>query len=228
MPTISPDYASPGLRMGLLLEDFPQASHRFEVRDAAALGIPEHMAGTGEFCVAIIERPGMPDAIGWKPLPAKGDPEAWNVLCTKALGRALKRAGYPDDLPDLKALVLWRQRNAEIGAIGAGHIQQALPPSAQAIESGQAKDPVAKALESAATSRPRQDDDGDVAQGEVVDPEEMDNLRAEVAELVAGLDGRDAANYKSYLQGIDAPDDPEKMSRAQLQDALGWLDPDAG
>lgn len=228
MPTISPDYASPGLRMGLLLEDHPQASHRFEVRSAEDLGIPKGMSGTGEFCVAIIERPDMPDAIGWKPLPAKGGPEEWNVLCTKALGRALKRAGYPDDLPDLKALVLWRQRNAEIGAIGAGFIQQALPPSAKAIESGQAADPVAKALDSAATQRPRQDDDGDAVVGEIVDPEEMSNLRAEVAELVSGLEGRDAANYKGYLQGIGAPEDPEKMTRAQLQDALGWLDPDNG
>lgn len=120
---ISETYSSPALRWALLLEDLPGSDYDFALSRGGPLGIPEEFGGDGQFCVATITYPsatGRAATVAWKPVPARGSPDDWNVLCTKTLGRALKRAGYPDSLPDLKALVLWRHRNAEVAAIGNG------------------------------------------------------------------------------------------------------------
>lgn len=128
---IPPTYASPGLRWGLCLEDHPEAFVVFaEVsgRDPL-LDIPSSLGGDSMFCVAEVHFP--PESkrvnvIGYKAIPdnpvapravAKDEPphlaDLWNLLCTKALGRALKRSGYPDDIPDLRALTVWRMREAQ-------------------------------------------------------------------------------------------------------------------
>lgn len=132
MPNIPESYASPLLRWALMLEDWPNATHTFDVVRGDVLGIPERFGGKSEFlrCVIRFGKGNQATAIGWKPLDgAKQNPDEYNVLCTKSLGRALKRAGYPDSLPDLKAMVVWRTRKAEIaqiagataaGALGAG------------------------------------------------------------------------------------------------------------
>jgi hypothetical protein len=168
-------YASPSLRWGLLLEDHPEAHVTFDCRLGTELGIPSAMGGDEQFVVATIHFPpgtGKPDAIGYKPLSAgtkrsgDHDSDVWNVLCTKALGRALKRAGYPDNLNDLKALVLWRQRDAEINAIRAGTANLALTAA-----------PIEKALEAAASRSAEGDspDDRDapdeIAEVEIVEDE---------------------------------------------------------
>lgn len=127
---ISATYASPGLRHGLLLEDHPGVSVTFDTKKGTDLGVPPEFGGNSQFCVATIKFPpdtGRADIIGYKEMPPKGSADVWQVLCTKTLGRALKRAGYPDDTNDLKALVHWRQREAEIRAIDAGTAQLALP-----------------------------------------------------------------------------------------------------
>jgi hypothetical protein len=135
---IDPRFASPNLRWSLCLKDHPGATYRFELRSGAQLhetdDLPAEFGGSDErkFCVCTITFPKHPDevkqrepAVGWKSITAKelkeGDPEVWTVLCTKTLGRALKRAGYPDMLPDLKALLLWYQRLAEIDRVREGH-----------------------------------------------------------------------------------------------------------
>jgi hypothetical protein len=139
MATISETYASPLLRWALLQEDFPGATHQFEC--VALDGIPEHIRpperfveADDEFCLATVRFPddsGRPTAYAWSALrtgvrgqgnstsPVKSL-EQWNTLCTKTLGRALKRAGYPDDLTELKAAILWRRRNAEIAQLAGG------------------------------------------------------------------------------------------------------------
>jgi len=140
MAAIPPTYASPGLRWGLCLEDHPEAFVEFKVATGTELGIPDFVGGgDGEnFCVATVTFPPetkKPQVIGYKHIPTgrdlkapgtpKGEEEhlsdAWNILCTKALGRALKRAGYPDDIPDLKALTVWRMRSAQIEALTLGN-----------------------------------------------------------------------------------------------------------
>lgn len=205
MAQLSPTYASPGLRWGLALEDHPGAWVEFTESTGKELGIPASAGGGDEpFCVATIHFPdgaGRKPVVGYKPLKSKIKGELdhpsdrWNILCTKALGRALKRAGYPDDMTDLKALVVWRQRDAEIRAIGAGTAQLALAPAQPE-----------KALEAAAKASPEAvgSDDGDAPDTEA------DDSVAE-AEVVEG----DAP------AGAEPPSDTSKAALRKAINGLG-------
>lgn len=226
MAQISPKYASPGLRLGLLLHDHPNASYKFERVTGTDIGIPSEFGGDGAFCLATISfGDGRADASAWKPVPARGGPDDWNILQTKTLGRALKKAGYPDDLDDLKALVLWRQRDAEISAIASGTQQVAISSTSSrqaALSAGDAPvepDVLEQAFDAAAT--PSSDDAIDA---EVV-PEDDDRIPL-VEELVAGLDNRSLTAYKAYLKTIGATSTPAHMSDEQLTAVLAWLDPE--
>ncbi len=205
MATISPTYASPGLRWGLALEDHPGAWVEFTEQTGEELGIPKKVGGDKTFCVATIHFEGdRKPVVGWKAIPANPKvpngaddlSDAWNILCTKTLGRALKRAGYPDDLTDLKALVVWRQRDAEIGAIRGGTAQLALAPANPE-----------RALEAAGKSNPEATggDDGEAPDTETVDAEVVENepdrsdpsllppsdaTKAELRKVINGLGGR--------------------------------------
>jgi hypothetical protein len=128
MAQIAEDYVSPSVRWGLLKQDYPHAVVDFSHATGAEIGIPETFGGKDEYCVAqILLRPddSLP-IIGYKPVSDartnKGDhpSDAWNVLCTKALGRALKRAGYADTASEMKLVVQYKQRLAEHDAISGG------------------------------------------------------------------------------------------------------------
>lgn len=161
MPTIPESYASPLLRWALLVEDHPGATHTFDVVVGTELGIPEGFGGKGEFLRCTVrfgKGSGREPAVGWKPLAGvKRTPDDYNVLSTKALGRALKRSGYPDDLADLKACVLWRQRRAEIAAIQAG--------TTHAIGAG-APETIERALDAASVEDPDTLGHDDTPEGE--------------------------------------------------------------
>lgn len=129
-------FASPGLRWGLLLEDHPRATHEFALKRGLDIGIPSEYGGDGNFCVCTIHIPGQEPIVAYKEAPRKKEPDEWVVACTKTLGRALKKAGYPDDLKDLKALVLWRQRNAEVQAIATGGVLESGEGKPLEIEAG--------------------------------------------------------------------------------------------
>lgn len=228
MAQISPDYASPGLRLGLLLHDHPNATYEFELVKGTDVGTPAEFGGNQNFCKATIHfGDGRADASATKPVPAKGTADEWNVLCTKTLGRALKKAGYPDNTKDLKALVLWRQRDAEIAAITTGTQQVAIAatsgPPQQALGAGAPEperqpDALDQAFDDAAVSS---GDDDDVVDAEVVDDEDLVLLD----DLISSLEGRHKANFKAYLKTIGAPDDTAEMTPSQVQDVLAWLEP---
>ena len=122
---IAEDYVSPSVRWGLLKQDYPQAVVEFSHCKGSEIGIPPKFGGDEEYCVAsILLRPNDQFPItGYKPFSdaqtRKGDhsSDAWNVLCTKALGRALKRAGYADTASEMRVLVQYKQRLAEHEAI---------------------------------------------------------------------------------------------------------------
>lgn len=225
MGTISEFYASPGLRLGLLLEDHPDATYTFDLVSGSEIGVPDsYGGGSKKFCLCTIRfGAGRADVSAWKPVPDKGQPDDWNVLCTKTLGRALKRAGYPDDLKDLKALVLWRQRDAEISAIKAGALQPEVRAVA-AIEASPDADPMQRALTEAATtdSEAVGGDEVDYETGEIVvsDPAELDELN----ELIGGLDAKERKAFEAFLKTIDAPADPSRMTEQDRADVLAWLD----
>jgi len=125
MAQIAEDYVSPSVRWGMLKQDHPDAIFEFTHVKGVEIGIPEKFGGEEEYCVCQIllsptdELP----IIGYKPISdarnGKNDhaSDAWNILCTKALGRAVKRAGYDDTASALKVLVTYQQRKAEHGAI---------------------------------------------------------------------------------------------------------------
>ena len=128
MAQIAEDYVSPSVRWGVCKQDYPDAVVEFSQRLGTDIGIPENFGGKDQYCVAQITlRPNDPDAvIGYKPVSdarsGKGDhpSDGWNVLCTKALGRALKRAGYADTAGEMRIIVQYKQRNAEQDATRGG------------------------------------------------------------------------------------------------------------
>ena len=225
MGQISESYASPGLRLGLLLGDHPDATYTFDLVSGDAIGVPESYGGGKQFCLCTIRfGAGRAEVTAWKPVADKGTPDEWNILCTKTLGRALKRAGYPDDLHDLKALVLWRQRDAEIAAIKAGTQTLALP-TANVIAAVPTVDPMQVALDAAGVSDSEAvgADEVDYETGEIVtaDPEEV----AMLADLIDGLDAKESKAFAAFLKTINAPADPTLMSEQDRSDVLAWLDP---
>ena len=125
MAGIAEDYVSPSVRWGLLKQDYPDAVVEFDHGTGADISIPDKFGGDESYCIASIRlRPtDTTPIIGYKPFSdaqvRKNDhpSDAWNVLCTKALGRALKRAGYADTASELKVLVQYKQRLAEHEAI---------------------------------------------------------------------------------------------------------------
>jgi len=143
MAQIAEDYVSPSVRWGILKQDYPDAVVEFSQRVGTEIGIPEDFGGKDAYCVAQITlRPNDPDhVIGYKPVSdarsGKGDhaSDAWNVLCTKAMGRALKRAGYADTAGEMRVLVQYKQRLAEQDATRGGSDPISTPePVSQAVE----------------------------------------------------------------------------------------------
>jgi len=93
--------------------DWPDATVEFSEGTAADAGIPASFSKKDEkVCIATVVRfKGDTPFIGYKSFAdAKGrDTDAWNVLCSKAMGRALKKAGSPDNMNDLKVLMRFRE-----------------------------------------------------------------------------------------------------------------------
>jgi hypothetical protein len=224
MAEISESYASPGLRHGLLLEDHPAAEARWSIRPGTEVGIPVEQGGNDDFVVCEIvgifdEATGKerPPAVGYKALssapkkkdgsPVKFDhpSDQYHLNCTKALGRALKRAGYPDDLDDLRSLVTWRKRNVELEALLSGKATLELMPS----------DPE-KALLAAGRSDPEH--------------ESLDGENAMVEEAVEVLEEPEVRVVRSArkpgksavpVDGVGAPVSDE--TKAELREAINGL-----
>jgi len=193
MANIAEDYVSPSLRWGIFKQDHPAASVKFHAATGAELGIPKQFGGDEDYCVATICcMPGDPSPIvGYKPVAdakgGRGDhvSDAWNILCTKALGRAIKRAGYPDTTEDLRVFVLYKQRLAEHEAIRVGVTLDepaALPagsPEPTALEmSGVGYPAAVEGLIQLETK----DDSDDVVEAVIIDAEEVTEVEAAFVE----------------------------------------------
>jgi len=193
MGDISADYASPGLRWSLLLEDHPGASYKATVAKASEFGVPPEWGADSDVCVVTITFPassGLDPAVGFKsPENNKRTPDEWNTLVTKTLGRALKKAGYPDDVPDLKLVILWRRRATEIAQLASGVVTAALPADTTTVE--QAADEAGKARGTVGG-----DDDGS-APSSVDDGNAPDDDEPVDAELVGDDVGNDATPVES-------------------------------
>lgn len=114
MPINFEDYISTSLRWAMFKADWPDATVEFSEGTAGEAGIPSSFHKKDEkVCIATITRHSGDDRsmVGYKTLSdAKGrDTDSWNVLCSKAMGRALKKAGYPDNMNDLKVWMRFRE-----------------------------------------------------------------------------------------------------------------------
>ena len=196
---IAEDYVSPSVRWGILKQDYPQAVVEFSHCKGSEIGIPPKFGGDEEYCVAsILLRPTDQLPItGYKPFSdaqtRKGDhsSDAWNVLCTKALGRALKRAGYADTASEMRVLVQYKQRLAEHEAIKFDSVGDVVAqPQVQEEE-----DPVAKEIEEAV----EQLDLTDVWK----DNQERDEAHAYLKGRVAQLDSYYQEKAREVHKGIN-------------------------
>ena len=114
MPINFEDYISTSLRWSMFKADWPDATVEFSEGTAGDAGIPSSFHKKDErVCIATITRHLSDDRpmVGYKTLTdAKArDTDSWNVLCSKAMGRALKKAGYPDNMNDLKVWMRFRE-----------------------------------------------------------------------------------------------------------------------
>jgi hypothetical protein len=111
-------YASPNMRWALLLYDHPGAWYTSKLVKPVDAGVPREFAGTHDLVEVTIHFPAdvaLAPVTATKPAVSRAKtPDDWNILVTKTLGRALKKAGYPDDMQELRALMFWRQRTAEV------------------------------------------------------------------------------------------------------------------
>jgi len=112
---IQEGYLSTSVRWALFKADHPDGEIKFTEATAEQVGIPSSFSKKDErFCVATITRhPGDTlEIVGYKSVSAAGkiaDSDAWHVLCSKAMGRALKKAGYPDTISDLKIMTRYQE-----------------------------------------------------------------------------------------------------------------------
>lgn len=113
---IKDDYLSTSVRWALFKADFPDGKIEFSDGTPQDVGIPESFSKKGErLCIAKLHRnPADADpVIAFKSQSdaTKNDTDAWHALCSKAMGRALKKAGYPDCMEDLRTLMNFRKAN---------------------------------------------------------------------------------------------------------------------
>lgn len=235
---IKATYVSPTVRLAFLREDHPNATVTYAVLSAEELGIPPvFLDGVEHFVVCDLTlTPGEPPIRAWKEVRLQEErwvtegarrvkrmqnvrltPEALVVLQTKALGRACKLAGYPDDLDDFKALVLWRTRNRQIAAIGPkpGELEAAVAalPAAERDDDGV---PVAASQDV--------DDGGDIEDGDVVEPleaaDEPDMWSELMNDLPAPARARLAqwANEELGIRNVmRRPDDKQAAARIVMK-----------
>jgi hypothetical protein len=197
MANIAEDYVSPSLRWGIFKEDHPEASVEFSSVKGTTLGIPKDFGGAEDYCLATINRyPGDKSPItGYKPTAdtkgIRGDhtSDVWNILCTKALGRAIKRGGYPDTTEDLKVFVLYKQRMAEQEAIRGGITPE--PSKVIAAPAGIVTGEIVETKETIEPDVPAEIVDAVVA--EIAEAFDAEEVTFEEAELVATSDAWDDA-----------------------------------
>jgi len=255
---IDEQYASPGLRWGLLQDDYPGASNEYRLVTADDIPGGHPFASPGEeFVLCTITFPPAfhkSPAYGWKPLSEarKRDDESYAALRTKALGRAIKDAGYPDKLPDLKALMVWRKRAAEIGALAAGNsgvldsthealaaLDEAAEPTPDGDETHDKIDND-EVSESPTDEQPEERTAVSAIQGVLpgddryVEPEQAigpqysvgdgsDEKRSELMEVILGLDNDSIAQLREFSSSNGMTEDLADWDGNALEHLEAWL-----
>jgi hypothetical protein len=114
MPINYDDYLSTSVRWALFKADWPDATVEFSEGTAADVNIPSTFTKKDEkLCIAKVSRFTGDDRVitafkSQGDVRGAKDTDSWHALCSKAMGRALKKAGYPDTMTDLKILLKFR------------------------------------------------------------------------------------------------------------------------
>jgi len=232
---IDEQYATPGLRWGLLQDDYPGANADYELVTADKIPGGHPFARDDEkFVLCTVSFPadsGKSPAYGWKPLSEarKQDDESFAALRTKALGRALKDAGYPDKLTDLRVLTVWRKRTAEVQALASGHL-------AEIGEGTEVVAAIAAASESTPDAPGRDDaagHDDEVVDAEVVNDQPSpqfsvgdgsDEKRAYLMEVIMGLAEDVVERLKTFASENGMQEDLSTWDEEALDHLEAWLE----
>ena len=111
------DYLSTSVRWAMFKADWPDASIEFSESTPSEIGIPSTFSKKDEkICVAHVARYKGDESpiVAYKAesdVRGPKDTDSWHALCSKAMGRAMKKAGYPDTMGDLKTLINFRKTN---------------------------------------------------------------------------------------------------------------------
>lgn len=109
------DYLSTSVRWAMFKADWPDGAIEFTESTPAEIGIPGSFSKKDEkICVATVTRFTGDDRpiVAYKAesdVRGARDTDSWHALCSKAMGRAMKKAGYPDTMTDLRILMKFRE-----------------------------------------------------------------------------------------------------------------------
>lgn len=249
---IPESYASPGQRLGLFRADHPNAPQpEFTLvrgSDVPKAGIPKKFGADAEFCMCTLAygpEEGIQPVIGYKEISdaRKQDAAAWRVLCVKAMGRALKDAGYPADLFELEDVQKWRLRNAKVAATLAGTEETPAPAPVEGARTPAEIEPDDHAdADEASTQEAPSEDPGPEEkeptpepQAEKVEqptlevvatpePEQSDEVdRDAIRGELNSLDEEEKAAFRSFMNEIGLTGKADTWSDDQLREVERWL-----
>lgn len=226
------DYLSTSVRWAMFKADWPDGAIEFTESTPAEIGIPTSFSKKDEkICVATVTRFTGDDRpiVAYKAesdVRGNRDTDAWHALCSKAMGRAMKKAGYPDTITDLKILMKFRdakngvKKAEQVNANSASIVETKTLIAGQQVES---KVPSIESKESPAKEQAKPLLDGWKSDDELesahrtfkamcasLDPDDLETLR----EHHDKLNGRawpmsrgDLNNLNIVLSGIQADAD---------------------
>lgn len=148
------DYLSTSVRWAMFKADWPDASIEFSESTPSEIGIPTTFSKKDEkICVALVTRYKGDESpiVAYKAesdVRGAKDTDSWHALCSKAMGRAMKKAGYPDTMTDLKILMKFREAKTGVKKVEQVHVSATSPIETKTLIAGQQVESKVPAIES--------------------------------------------------------------------------------
>ena len=223
------DYLSTSVRWAMFKADWPDASIEFSESTPSEIGIPSTFSKKEEkICVAHVARYKGDESpiVAYKAesdVRGPKDTDSWHALCSKAMGRAMKKAGYPDTMTDLKILMKFREAKTGVKKVEQVQVSNVAPIETKTLIAGQqveSKVPAIESKESPAKESVKPLLEGWKNEGELEDahrtfktmcadlsPDELESLREHHDKLNGRkwpMEKGDINNLMITLQGIRA------------------------
>lgn len=148
------DYLSTSVRWAMFKADWPDASIEFSESTPSEIGIPSTFSKKDEkICVALVTRYKGDESpiVAYKAesdVRGAKDTDSWHALCSKAMGRAMKKAGYPDTMTDLKILMKFREAKTGVKKVEQVQVNANAPIETKTLIAGQQVESKVPAIES--------------------------------------------------------------------------------